>query len=136
MNEFIDYDWKHNNTSHHKYLISSIINLLNPIKNKIINHNYLDIGCGDGHLTKVVSKFFKYAHGIDISYQGIKLAKKKKKIVFEYKSINNLKQENKKFDFISAFEVIEHQYLPDEFLESVNALLKKNWLFLIKNSLY
>jgi len=130
--EFIDYDWKNNNTSHHKYLITDIKKLLNPIKNETLNKNYLDVGCGNGYLTKIISVFFKKTWGIDISRQGIKLAKKKfKKIRFICQSIDVLKKEKKKFDFISALEVIEHQYLPDEFLKSTNTLLKKNGFFLI-----
>ena len=29
-----------------------------------------------------------------------------------------------KFDFITSFEVIEHQYLPDLFLKEISKLLK------------
>jgi ubiquinone biosynthesis O-methyltransferase len=131
INKNFDYDWVNNNTSHHSYLIKSIKNILKKIETT--NIELLDVGCGNGVLTSQISKFFKYTTGIDLSETGIKIAQKLKidKCTFQKASIEDLIKSKKKYKFISSFEVIEHQYLPDDFLDKINQLLDDNGFFLL-----
>lgn len=131
--EEFDYDWINNNTSHHNYLIKSVKKLLEEIK---INKNQLellDIGCGNGKMTKEISSQFKKTIGIDLSKEGIKQANKysNKNLSFKNVDMKDLIEIEKKFDFITSFEVIEHQYLPDLFLKNISKLLKINGYFLV-----
>jgi len=131
INKNFDYDWVNNNTSHHSYLIKSIKNILKKIETT--NIELLDVGCGNGVLTSQISKFFKYTTGIDLSETGIKIAQKLKidKCTFQKASIEDLIKSKKKYKFISSFEVIEHQYLPDDFLNKIYQLLDDNGIFLL-----
>ena len=77
--------------------------------------------------------FFKKTLGIDLSAEGIRQAnmKSKKTIKFKNISIDQLKKNKKKFNFITCFEVIEHQYLPDDFLKSIYNLMEKDGYLLL-----
>lgn len=131
MKENFDYDWINNNTVHHKYLINSIENILEKINTSDIE--LLDIGCGNGVLTSKISKFFKHTTGIDLSGTGIELAQKIKseRLTFKNMSIEDMIDSKKKFKFITSFEVIEHQYLPDDFLNKINQILDDNGILLL-----
>ena len=65
--EEFDYDWINNNTSHHKYLIRSVNKILDQIKLNTNKLELLDIGCGNGYLTKSISNKFTRTIGIDLS---------------------------------------------------------------------
>ena len=99
------------------------------------NLEHLDIGCGNGFITKIINKFFKKTTGIDLSNEGIKLAKKKSKKIKNLNFLNiapeKLIKKNIKFDVITAIEVIEHQYDPFEFMSNIEKLSKKNGYVLI-----
>jgi len=131
MKENFDYDWINNNTVHHKYLINSIENILDKLNTSDIE--LLDIGCGNGVLTSKISKFFKHTTGIDLSGTGIELAQKIKseRLTFKNMSIEDMIDSKKKFKFITSFEVIEHQYLPDDFLNKINQILDDNGILLL-----
>ena len=129
--ENFDYDWVNNNTSHHNYLMKSVINILKDLD--ISHTELLDVGCGNGVLTSEVSKFFKHTTGIDLSGTGVETTQKLKneKLNFENISIDEMIERKKKFKFITSFEVIEHQYLPDDFLNKIYQLLEDDGIFLV-----
>ncbi len=131
MKEIFDYDWINNNTVHHEYLIKSIENTLKNLNTS--NIELLDIGCGNGVLTAEISKFFKHTTGIDLSGTGIELAQKIKneRLTFKNMSIEDMIESKKKFKFITSFEVIEHQYLPDDFLNKINKILEDDGILLL-----
>ena len=99
----------------------------------ISNTELLDVGCGNGVLTSEVSKFFKHTTGIDLSGTGVETAQKldNEKLTFENISLDEMIERKKKFKFISSFEVIEHQYLPDDFLNKIYQLLEDDGTFLV-----
>jgi ubiquinone biosynthesis O-methyltransferase len=129
--ETFDYDWTNNNTVHHNYLIKSISDILKDMNTS--NIDLLDIGCGNGVLTSKISKFFRHTTGIDLSGTGIEFAQelKNKKLNFENVSVDEMIKRKKKFKFITSFEVIEHQYLPDDFLNKMYQLLDDDGMLLI-----
>jgi len=126
-----DYDWIFNDTTHHNYLITSVNKIINTINTKQLSH--LDVGCGNGYLTKSISSKFDASLGIDLSDEGIRQSKQYSNDKLNFKNIDTeqLIKDNLKFDFITSFEVVEHQYLPDIFLNNINKLLKKDGHFLV-----
>lgn len=131
--EEFDYDWINNNTSHHNYLINSVNKLLEEIDLDKKKLELLDVGCGNGTITQNISDKFKIALGIDLSKEGINQAKKYVDENLNFKNIDmkELIDKEYKFDFITSFEVIEHQYLPDLFLKEISKLLKTDGFFLV-----
>ena len=131
--EEFDYDWINNNTSHHDYLISSVNKLLDEIQQDKKKLELLDVGCGNGTMTRNISVKFKKTPGIDLSKEGINQAKKYNSEILNFMNMDmeNLIIKENKFDFITSFEVIEHQYLPDLFLKNISKLLKNDGYFLV-----
>ena len=126
----LDYQW--DNENHHTPKIEhDLAKMLNNPDYKSLNH--IDVGCGNGALTVKFCKFFNKSLGIDLSEDGIKFAKKyeDENIKFENESIENLIEKDKKFDFVSAIEVIEHQYDPMDFLLKLSQITKKDGFIII-----
>ena len=126
----LDYQW--DNENHHTPKIEhDLAKILNNPEYKLYDH--IDVGCGNGALTVKFCKFFNRSLGIDLSEDGIKFAKKyeNEKIKFENESIENLIEKGREFDFVSAIEVIEHQYDPMDFLIKLSKITKKDGLVII-----
>ena len=124
-----EYFWKNNKADNSfSYLSNSIKKILNLYNTKKLSH--LDIGCGNGYLTKKISNYFEQSVGIDISKSAISQAKKNYngKIKFYRKKISNI---NKKFNFITIIEVIEHLYSPDDFLKKLSLVADNKTTILI-----
>ena len=104
--------------------------LNNPLYKSL---NHIDVGCGNGALTINFYKYFNKSIGIDLSGEGIEYAKKfeNEKIKFEHENIENLINNKKKFDFVTAIEVIEHQYDPLDFVEKLNQITNQKGYILI-----
>jgi len=84
-----DYE-KTNEKPDKKYsMLPTILNLAEPLKNKIV----IDIGCGDGFFTFPLAKKAKFVYGIDNSIEQINKAKK-------------LTKDNIKFILGDIFDVI------------------------------
>ncbi len=128
-----EYQWssvKKDNS--YPYLSKTLLKIVNKINNK---KTLLDVGCGNGSLTKILSKLFKNTYAIDNSESAIYYAKKQKvnNIQFE---LGTIKKHQKKFkslnfDVISAIEVIEHVYSPKFFLSEIKKIMKKKTYLVI-----
>lgn len=86
----------------------------------------LDVGCGTGWFMEEARKHYEVT-GIEHS-DSIRLWLKKKFNISSFKVIHDLK---KKFDIITAFDVIEHVTNPLDFLNNLKNKLKKNGIILI-----
>ena len=130
MDNAIDYRWE-NDHGHTPKIEQGLSKILNNPNYKSLNH--IDIGCGNGALTIKFYKYFKKTLGIDLSKKGIEFAKKyeNEKIKFEHESIENLISNKKKFDFVTAVEVIEHQYDPLDFIQKLNQITEEDGYVLI-----
>jgi SAM-dependent methyltransferase len=103
------------------------------------NIKILDIGCGDGTVTKTVSRArASTMNAIDVSEQAINVAKKFNpgpNITYLATNIEDYNPEER-FDGILMFEIIEHLYRPIEVLRKLNSLLNKEGLLLISTPNY
>lgn len=94
----------------------------------------LDIGCGDGFTTNLLSKIALEVIGIDISSSGIRFAKTKCGwIQFVLASATSLPFRTQYFDTITMFEVIEHLYPQDaeKAVHEIHFILKKTGKFIL-----
>ena len=128
--EFPDYNWEDDKTQ-----TNNILHKLNKILNDIKPHEltHLDVGCGNGAITKKIAKHFKSTHGIDTSKEGISFANKNNNnnIEFSCESIDDLLLKNKRFNFVSTIEVIEHVYDPFHFMNGLYNITENGGYVLI-----
>ncbi|MCM8777010.1 MAG: methyltransferase domain-containing protein [Candidatus Omnitrophica bacterium] len=100
--------------------------ILQEFFNNVENKKVLEIGCGDGGIIQFLRKR-NYAVGIDISYQGIENLKS---IGIESYLIDISKEtipfENNFFDYVIALEVFEHLKSPQNAIEEIQRVCKKN----------
>lgn len=86
---------------------------------------FLDVGCGNGVVLYSLKKIGFHGYGVDISKLFIRECKKKDlENVYWYDGIN-LPFENKKFDLIGSFNVLEHTENPELFLIKQIEKIKK-----------
>ena len=103
--------------------------------------NVLEVGCGDGSLTRLLSENCKYIIGIDLSEEALKIAREQQVKnthyfdfdLFEYG--NGLKNEDL-FDCVVCMDVIEHISYDrhDEVLKKLWSFVKPGGLLLFGTS--
>jgi ubiquinone/menaquinone biosynthesis C-methylase UbiE len=105
--------------------LQRIINSLKPY----VHGRVLDVGCGDGFVTNLISKFPGVAEifGLDISQTAINIGKSKyTHIKFEVGSVTNLPFAANYFDVITAIEVVEHINNTEQLFKEFNRVLRLN----------
>lgn len=96
----------------------------------------LEIGCATGEFCYVLDKRGLKVLGVDISNSAILEAKRRyPNIDFFVGSVEDL-PEKEKFDYIFAFEVIEHVLSPTEFFKTIKRLLSKDGIFVLSTPNY
>ena len=122
------YDYFYKDKTYHKE-----INYIHKKLIKLDNLRMLDIGCGTGKYTSLLSKYSSKVTGIDTSKSMIKIAKQKyPKTNFICEDINNFYIHRKYDLIICLFDVFSYLKTNKDinlFLKSVNRLLKKNKFF-------
>ena len=83
----------------------------------IKGRDYLDVGCGEGHLMSAMSKLGWNVEGMDSRHPHKQC---------EGPILASLDHIDKKFDLISIVHVIEHVEDPETFISSVSKKLKNN----------
>lgn len=115
------------------------IKLLNQISRCYSQENsfsVLDIGCGIGVVTKIVSQNFPNARitGFDLSREVVKSAKLLLPSTDIYVGdIHALPHNNHSFDLVICLEVIEHLDQPNTILDNISKACKKYSIFSIPN---
>ena len=96
-----------------------VLKLIGDCKEKRL----LDIGCGDGALTYLLSRNGGFVVGVDISDEALEFAKEKtnetKNIEFTKASVYCLPFEDKYFDHVVLADVIEHLKEPQGMLKEI-----------------
>lgn len=95
-------------------------------KNKI-----LDVGCGTGIALELVRKrTIRLLHGIDVSRESIKIAKKKKLNCITYNG-KKMPYDSSFFDLVGSINVLEHTDNPIYFLNEQLRILKNDGYLII-----
>jgi 2-polyprenyl-3-methyl-5-hydroxy-6-metoxy-1,4-benzoquinol methylase len=85
----------------------------------------LDIGCAMGVTIEEAQKQGITAEGIDISKDAVSYCRKQGMKVYPGTLIEfSKKHKNKKYDIITAFETIEHEYSPKLMVETIYSMLR------------
>lgn len=113
---------------HHAYLMPPLMRLLKQISRvDQTQANVLDLGCGDGSLSKLIAQVGYNVIGIEDSPSGVASARQNApNLEFIQASIYNLPSTvtQQQFDIVIAAEVIEHLLYPRELLRAAKQCLK------------
>jgi len=95
----------------------------------------LDVGCGAGLFVEPFSRLGANALGVDPSASSIDVARRHAeetgaKVAYRVATMEELAAEPKRFDILSAMEVIEHTADPAGFVNAAALLLKPGGIFL------
>ena len=106
------------------------LNIIKKYKRNINEKIVLDLGCGFGSSTLILSKYAKKIFAIDLTYPAIKYAKKNMKlnkirnVSLKQMDAENLKFKNNYFDFVFSWGVIHHSHNPEKILKNIYKTLK------------
>jgi len=109
----------------HRYFMS-----MDFVKNKTV----LDIACGEGYGSFMISTQAKNVYGVDVDLDTIQNAQIKYQndnLKFQIGDIMNLTFENNKFDVIICFETIEHVVDYEKSLSELKRVLKKDGILIM-----
>lgn len=121
-----------NNYSEIMFSLTRYYTILDLCKNKTV----LDLACGTGYGSYIMSSVAKKVYGFDIAKEVIKKNKNKyicENLEFGVCSANSIPCKNNSFDIIVSCETIEHlnSEVADGFLAETKRLLKRNgYLFI------
>lgn len=125
MEEYHDYGFTADKPFSAAYLERSVMQLLDKNQNKII----LDLGCGNGWLSRTMLEAGYEVYGIDASPSGIAVAKSFHPDRFFLQDIRSSTLpspiQHIPFDTIVSTEVIEHLYDPLAFLAFCARILRQ-----------
>ena len=86
----------------------------------------LDLACGEGYGTSLISEIARSVVGVDISEEAIKHAASvysKKNLTFQIDNANKLNLADASFDVVVSFETIEHLIEQSEMLAEISRVL-------------
>lgn len=97
----------------------------------------LDVGCAMGVLLGVAKKYGYAATGIDLSKDAVTFCTKNGQKAF-FGTLRGYyeRYEAKRFDAVTGFEVIEHEYSPRAMVETMYRMLKKGGLAVVTTPNY
>jgi len=117
-----EYGWKTaDSSSDHAYTLPAIVKLLPRGRLTV-----LDAGCGNGAIAGKLSEMGYQVTGIDLSEDGIAIAKDSHPGVhFEVASVyDDLRPLLAEVDIVVSSEVIEHLYYPQRYLANMYSMIK------------
>jgi len=112
--------------------ISAVLKMIAKHVHKV--RSYLDLGCSDGSLTILVARAVNAdrVFGIDVDSRALQEAfRKGVRPVLCDLNTDSFPFCDEEFDFITAFDVIEHLSNPDHMLREVHRCLRKDGFFLL-----
>ena len=94
----------------------------------------LDIACGEGYGSKILSGVAVSVTGVDVNEEVIRQAEKKYTstgLKFVHGSVNKIPADDGSFDVIVSFETLEHTTHHEEMLQEFKRVLRVNGLLII-----
>lgn len=102
--------------------------ILKELSNKVPpNGDILDVGCGNGVISRLLGKYGYQVQGIDVSDKAIETARKltvMANVRFDVMSAEELRATKVKYDAIICSEVLEHLHDPSSLLQVLYDSLK------------
>ena len=117
----------------HKYLLPTIEGILGDFENTNKGRNLIDVGCGNGSVTKVMSLRGYSCVGLDASVEGVRLANETYPDIniFHGSAYDDLSSIHGTFDVVMSLEVVEHLYDPRKYATNLYSLVKEEGIAII-----
>jgi 2-polyprenyl-3-methyl-5-hydroxy-6-metoxy-1,4-benzoquinol methylase len=112
----------------YKYFFKHFRDYLNFVKKYHIRGSHLDVGCGTGHLLKLLKDYGMKSDGLEVSHKLARAVGKKFKV---YCCDFNSENISKKYDLITMSQVLEHVEDPKKFLIDANNTLNSRGYLLL-----
>lgn len=122
-----------------KILMSKFFEDLNFCLDSVEVDNILDVGCGEGYITKHIKEYKKGINieGIDYYDDVIEIARKNyPEIKFLQGSIYNLPYSDSTFCLLLSTEVLEHLDNPEKAINEIKRVSKKYCIITVPNEPY
>lgn len=94
----------------------------------------LDVGCGNGVISRRLGSLGFKVKGIDVSEKAIEKAKalnKSDKVRFEVKSAEELIADGSKYNVVICSEVLEHLHQPEKLLKTLYKILYQDGILIV-----
>jgi SAM-dependent methyltransferase len=132
MSPYIEYPYETDDgTAAHSYLIPSLLSVLGPPDSRRI----LDVGCGNGFVSRALLEKGYDVIGLDASTEGIERAKRYAPGRFFVHRVGTdalpAQLLSGTFDIVVSLEVIEHIYAPRGFVDFCRNMLKPNGMLIL-----
>ncbi|MFH1586458.1 MAG: class I SAM-dependent methyltransferase [Candidatus Diapherotrites archaeon] len=105
------------------------------VEGKISENSFvLEVGCGEGYGTSLLSKKAKRIIGLDVDKDTIGHASRKygsEKCIFKAYAGKRLPFDNNTFDFVISFQAIEHVQDDLNFVSEIHRVLNKKGIFFV-----
>lgn len=98
------------------------------------NKAILDVASGEGYGSYLLSNNAKSVLGVDVSEEVIEVANKKyqkNNLKYILGNATQLEKINQKFEVVTAFEMIEHIYEQEVFIDQVKKVLVEDGIFIV-----
>lgn len=109
--------------------------IIDTLKSKLTpNAIVLDVGCGNGIISRSLGKYDFNVYGIDVSEKAIEKAKQLNKlpnVKFNVLSAEQLVAEGKKYNAVICSEVLEHLQQPGELLNTLYQSLTDDGILIV-----
>ena len=102
------------------------------LENSVKRDSLLDLACGDGFITEILSRHFKRVAGADASAAHLETARSRVKGVDFYESLIEELELQEKFDVVSMVCILEHVENPAAVLKKVSSFLKDDGILMIQ----
>ncbi len=112
---------------YHRYAV-----VLDLVKNKLV----LDVACGEGYGSSLMSTFAMSVTGVDISDEAVRYAAakyKNKNLKFQQGSAIALDFSDASFDIVISFETIEHLAEQEQMIAELRRVLKPDGILVISS---
>lgn len=125
---FEDYKWLSPKFKRTQAIVKPMLKML---EKEGVNLKVLDIGCGNGVVTELISQLNNKVWGIDENPKALKEARQRGIKTFQVELEKNLPFENDFFDVLWCSRTLEHVFNTEHFLKECYRILKVKGIILI-----
>lgn len=122
-----------------KFLLNKFLGSIDSLVGFVNPESMLEIGCGEGHILKLIDRTDRNICGMDVSDESLSVARSQKylgNVAIENYSIYDLNSSHSIYDLVICCEVLEHLTDPELALSKLREATKKYIILSVPNEPY